>query len=58
MKKEKVQKDDTWHRVERSSGNFMRRFQLLENNNVDQVQVQVQDGVLTMSIPKILKPKP
>lgn len=57
-KKEEVQKGDTWHRVERSSGSFMRRFRLPENSNVDQVQAQVQDGVLTVTIPKIQKPKP
>ena len=57
-KREEVQKGDTWHRVERSSGNFMRRFRLPENTNVDEVQAQVQDGVLTVKVPKIQKPKP
>ncbi|KAG0556916.1 hypothetical protein M758_11G085500 [Ceratodon purpureus] len=57
-KREEVQKGDTWHRVERSSGSFMRRFRLPENTNVDEVQAQVQDGVLTVTVPKIQKPKP
>lgn len=57
-KREEVKKGDTWHRVERSSGNFMRRFRLPENANVEQVQAQVQDGVLTVTVPKVQEQKP
>jgi HSP20 family protein len=57
-KKEEVQKGDTWHRVERSIGKFSRRFRLPENSNVDQVHAQVQDGVLTVEVPKVQQPKP
>jgi len=57
-KKEEVQKGDTWHRVERSQGSFLRRFRLPENANADKVKAQVQDGVLTVTIPKVEKPKP
>lgn len=56
-KKEEAQKGDTWHCVERSQGSFMRRFRLPENTNVEQVIAQVQDGVLTIKIPKLQKPK-
>lgn len=57
-KKEQVEKGDTWHRVERSQGTFLRRFRLPENTNVDDVQAQVADGVLTVTLPKMQKPKP
>jgi len=57
-KKEEVLKGDTWHRVERARGTFLRRFRLPENTNVDQVKALVQDGVLTVTIPKMQKPKP
>lgn len=57
-KKEEVQKGDTWHRVERARGTFLRRFRLPENTNVEDVKAQVLDGVLTVTIPKLQKPKP
>nr|CAC81965.1 small heat-shock protein [Funaria hygrometrica] len=57
-RKEEVHKDDTWHRVERAHGSFLRRFRLPDNSNVEAVEAQVQDGVLTVTIPKIQKPKP
>lgn len=50
--KEKEEKTDTWHRVERSQGRFLRRFQLPENANVDQIQAKVENGVLTVTVPK------
>ena len=34
--KEKEDKNDRWHRVERSSGRFTRRFRLPENAKVEQ----------------------
>ncbi|KAL2548795.1 Heat shock protein 1 [Forsythia ovata] len=34
--KEQEEKNDKWHRVERSSGKFLRRFWLPENANTDQ----------------------
>nr|AAD09181.1 cytosolic I small heat shock protein HSP17.2IB [Funaria hygrometrica] len=57
-KKEEVQKSDTWHRMERAQGSFMRRFRLPEGTNTDDVKAQVQDGVLTVTVPKVQKPKP
>ncbi|KAG0586567.1 hypothetical protein KC19_2G100600 [Ceratodon purpureus] len=56
-KKEEVQKGDTWHRVERTQGKFMRRFRLPENASVDEVKAHAADGVLTVTIPKVQKPK-
>ncbi|KAI3748786.1 hypothetical protein L6452_12127 [Arctium lappa] len=51
--KENEEKGDTWHRVERSSGKFMRRFSLPENAKVDQVKAAMENGVLTVTVPKM-----
>ncbi|CAL9777634.1 unnamed protein product [Musa acuminata subsp. burmannicoides] len=50
--KEKEEKSDKWHRVERSSGKFLRRFRLPENAKVDQVKASMENGVLTVTVPK------
>ncbi|KAF2318994.1 hypothetical protein GH714_012282 [Hevea brasiliensis] len=50
--KEKEEKNDKWHRVERSSGRFLRRFRLPENAKVDQVKASMENGVLTVTVPK------
>ncbi|BAT79281.1 hypothetical protein VIGAN_02213600 [Vigna angularis var. angularis] len=49
---EKEDKNDKWHRVERSSGKFLRKFGLPENAKVDQVKASIENGVLTVTIPK------
>ncbi|KAF3795509.1 heat shock protein [Nymphaea thermarum] len=51
-------KNEKWHRVDRSSGKFLRRFRLPENVMVDQVKAAMQDGVLTVTVPKVPEPKP
>ncbi|KAG2595834.1 16.9 kDa class I heat shock protein 1-like [Panicum virgatum] len=56
--KEKEDKNDKWHRVERSSGQFMRRFRLPENTKVDQVKAGLENGVLTVTVPKAEEKKP
>ncbi|KAJ0809320.1 putative small heat shock protein HSP20 [Helianthus annuus] len=55
---EKEDKNDKWHRVERSSGKFTRRFRLPENANMDQVKAAVENGVLTITVPKEEAKKP
>ncbi|XVF19956.1 hypothetical protein REPUB_Repub11eG0156000 [Reevesia pubescens] len=55
---EKEDKNDTWHRVERSSGKFMRRFRLPENAKMDQIKASMENGVLTVSVPKLEVKKP
>ncbi|URE39815.1 Hsp20/alpha crystallin family [Musa troglodytarum] len=50
--KEEEEKNDKWHRVERSSGKFLRRFRLPENAKVDQVKASMENGVLTVTMPK------
>lgn len=57
-KKEEVHKTDTWHRVERSSGKFMRKFRSPENANLDRITAKVEDGVLMVVVPKMEKKKP
>ncbi|KAL8555654.1 hypothetical protein ACS0TY_003459 [Phlomoides rotata] len=49
---EKEEKNDTWHRMERSSGKFLRRFRLPENAKVDQIKASMENGVLTVTVPK------
>ncbi|XP_057483973.1 18.5 kDa class I heat shock protein-like [Actinidia eriantha] len=55
---EKEEKNDTWHRMERSSGQFMRRFRLPENAKMDQVKASMENGVLTVRVPKEEVKKP
>ncbi|KAK7319284.1 hypothetical protein RJT34_04003 [Clitoria ternatea] len=55
---EKEDKNDRWHRVERSSGKFLRKFKLPENAKVDQVKASLENGVLTITVPKEEVKKP
>ncbi|OMO90555.1 hypothetical protein COLO4_19062 [Corchorus olitorius] len=55
---EKEDKNDTWHRVERSSGKFVRRFRLPEDVKMDQVKASMENGVLTVTVPKAEAKKP
>ncbi|RXI08869.1 hypothetical protein DVH24_023013 [Malus domestica] len=56
--REQEEKNDKWHRVERSSGKFMRRFRLPENAKIDQVKASMENGVLTVTVPKEEEKKP
>ncbi|XP_052180269.1 17.9 kDa class I heat shock protein-like [Diospyros lotus] len=56
--REQEEKGDTWHRVERSSGKFLRRFRLPENAKVEQVKAAMDNGVLTVTVPKEEANKP
>ncbi|KAK9048308.1 hypothetical protein SSX86_032729 [Deinandra increscens subsp. villosa] len=51
-KEQEEQKDDTWHRVERSTGKFLRRFRLPENAKIEEVKATMENGVLTVTVPK------
>ncbi|XP_024523166.1 18.1 kDa class I heat shock protein-like [Selaginella moellendorffii] len=57
-KKHEAQKSDKWHRVERSYGSFLRKFRLPESANVEAIKAHVENGVLTVTVPKIPKPQP
>ncbi|KAI3694618.1 hypothetical protein L1987_77586 [Smallanthus sonchifolius] len=56
--REKEEKNDKWHRVERSSGKFLRRFRLPENAKVEEVKAKMENGVLTVTVPKQEVKKP
>ncbi|KAM3692044.1 hypothetical protein ACJW31_08G058200 [Castanea mollissima] len=55
---EKEEKKDTWHRVERSSGKFLRRFRLPENAKMDHIKAAMENDVLTVTVPKVEVKKP
>ncbi|XP_057789150.1 17.3 kDa class I heat shock protein-like [Salvia miltiorrhiza] len=56
--KEQEEKNDKWHRVERSSGKFLRRFRLPENAKLEQVKAAMENGMLTVTVPKEEVKKP
>ncbi|KAK7276225.1 hypothetical protein RIF29_17362 [Crotalaria pallida] len=55
-KEEGVAKDTVWHVAERGErvkgNNFSRVIELPENVKVDQIKAQVENGVLTVIVPK------
>ncbi|KAL2926344.1 17.6 kDa class I heat shock protein 3 [Bienertia sinuspersici] len=55
--REQEEKNDTWHRVERSSGKFQRRFRLPENAKLEEVKANMENGVLTVTVPKVEEKK-
>lgn len=58
-KEESQAKDCVWHVAERGTGkgDFSRAIELPENVKVDQIKAQVENGVLTLIVPKDA-PKP
>ncbi|MCL7030241.1 hypothetical protein MKW94_007775 [Papaver nudicaule] len=56
--RESEEKNDKWHRVERSSGKFLRRFRLPENAKMEEVKATMDNGVLTVCVPKVEQKKP
>ncbi|XP_010690464.2 18.2 kDa class I heat shock protein [Beta vulgaris subsp. vulgaris] len=56
--REQEEKNDKWHRVERSSGKFLRRFRLPENAKMEEIKANMENGVLTVTIPKMEEKKP
>ncbi|WMV45129.1 hypothetical protein MTR67_038514 [Solanum verrucosum] len=50
--REQEEKNDQWHRMERSSGKFLRRFRLPENTKTGEIKAVMENGVLTVTLPK------
>ena len=52
---EREEKDDErrWHVIERSHGSFMRRFSLPFEADADKVAAHLDNGVLTVSVPRL-----
>lgn len=55
---ESEQKDETYHRIERSYGGFLRSFTLPANVKADQVDARFENGLLTVTLPKVDEAKP
>ncbi|KAL2230266.1 18.2 kDa class I heat shock protein-like [Sesamum indicum] len=52
------EKNEKWHRVERRKGRFLRRFRLPENAKLGEVKAAMENGVLTVTVPKEEVKKP
>lgn len=50
---EKEDKNNRWHRVKRSSGKFTRSFRLPDNAKMEQVKASMENGVITVTVPKV-----
>ncbi len=57
-KTEKEEKDAKFHRVERFTGTFVRRFTVPENVDADAIKAVFKDGMLTLQLPKTQKALP
>ena len=51
-------KDATFHRIERAYGAFMRSFTLPANIKTDRVDAAFENGLLTVTLPKVEEAKP
>ncbi|MGC8719420.1 MAG: Hsp20/alpha crystallin family protein [Thermodesulforhabdaceae bacterium] len=57
-KQEKEEKNESYHRIERSYGSFSRSISLPAEVNPEAVEAVYKDGVLKLTIPKAEKSKP
>lgn len=55
---EKKTEEKSWHRVERSYGRFIRSFSLPVNVDAEKVAASLNEGVLTIDVPKREETKP
>ena len=57
-KHEKEEKEKNYHIFERSCGTFQRAFTLPENVEMEKIDAEYRDGVLSIAIPKTEPAKP
>lgn len=57
-RKEQEEKNQTYHKVERSYGTFHRSFELAVQVNPNEIKAEFKDGILTVELPKIEEAKP
>ncbi|KAH6554925.1 hypothetical protein KP509_34G004000 [Ceratopteris richardii] len=57
-KSEQTQSSEHWHRVEHTQKTFVRRFRLPENVKAYEVKAFMQNGMLTITVPKIFSFNP
>jgi HSP20 family protein len=57
-KYENEEKDEKYHRIERSYGSFFRSFSLPQNAAAGDIRAESRDGVLLVHIPKVKVEKP
>lgn len=57
-KLEEETKQDDYHRIERSYGQFMRSFMLPASVDMSKISAEFKDGVLRVSLPKLEEAKP
>ena len=57
-KLEKEEKQENFHRIERSYGSFVRSFTLPNTVEVDKVKADYENGVLNITLPKKAEAKP
>lgn len=55
---EKEVKEEDYHHIERSYGNFVRTFPLPNSVNAEATKAEFKDGVLTLTLPKREEAKP
>jgi HSP20 family protein len=53
QKSEQTDERNGYRRIERSYGSFARSFVLPQGTNVDNIEANVENGVLTVKIPKV-----
>ena len=51
-------KEDSFHRIERRYGNFVRRITLPQQADTTKISAGMKDGVLTIDVPKAEQSKP
>jgi HSP20 family protein len=58
MKREEEKKDKAWHIREHRSGSFERSIPLPTNVTADQANADFENGILTITLPKVEEVKP